>query len=228
MDSKVCKKCNTNKTLLEFSRNKSMSDGRLNKCKACISNETRRPAKIKPTHTHKICKGCKEDKSLDCFSKSKGSRDGHEGKCKPCRNKLTYVARDNRKTDPEYIEKTNTTRRSAWHRLGYNDFHKKSPEYMINAVNKYRKLYPEKAKATATANYRVTVEKGFVRHHWSYNEIHRVDIIPLSRKDHSKAHRFIVYDQERFIYRRYDTNELLDTKEKHLEFITWCIENKED
>ena len=43
-----------------------------------------------------------------------------------------------------------------------------------------------------------------------------------------KAHRFIVYDQERMMYRRYDTNELLDTKEKHESFILFCIENKED
>jgi len=43
-----------------------------------------------------------------------------------------------------------------------------------------------------------------------------------------KGHRFLVYDQERMMYRRYDTNELLDTKEIHLEFITDCIKNKKD
>lgn len=43
-----------------------------------------------------------------------------------------------------------------------------------------------------------------------------------------KAHRFIVYDQERFMYRRYDTNELLYTKQKHYDFIKFCIDNKED
>ena len=38
-------------------------------------------------------------------------------------------------------------------------------------------------------------------------------------KDHNTAHRFIIYDQERMMYRRIDTLELLDTKEKHYDFI---------
>ena len=43
-----------------------------------------------------------------------------------------------------------------------------------------------------------------------------------------KAHRFLIYDQERFMYRRYDNNMLLDTKESHEAFIRHCIEHKED
>jgi hypothetical protein len=43
-----------------------------------------------------------------------------------------------------------------------------------------------------------------------------------------KGHRFIVYDQERKMYRRFDNNELLDNKKSHEIFIKWCIENKED
>jgi hypothetical protein len=30
------------------------------------------------------------------------------------------------------------------------------------------------------------------------------------------------------MYRRIDNMELLDTKEKHIEWIEWCIKNKED
>lgn len=57
------------------------------------------------------------------------------------------------------------------------------------------------------------------KHHWSYNKEHAKDVIFLSKADHYKAHRFIIYDQERMMYRRCDTLELLDTKESHLEFI---------
>lgn len=66
------------------------------------------------------------------------------------------------------------------------------------------------------------------KHHWSYNVEHYKDIIWLTKKQHKKGHRFLIYDQERMMYRRYDTNELLDTKESHEEFMRWCIENKED
>ena len=43
-----------------------------------------------------------------------------------------------------------------------------------------------------------------------------------------KAHRFLIYDQERMMYRRYDTNVLLDTKEAHETFIKLCIDMQED
>jgi hypothetical protein len=66
------------------------------------------------------------------------------------------------------------------------------------------------------------------KHHWSYNEEHASDIIWLTKKHHNKAHRFIVYDQERKMYRRYDNNILLDTKETHEKFILDCIINQED
>ena len=70
--------------------------------------------------------------------------------------------------------------------------------------------------------------EGAEKHHWSYNIEHAKDVIWLSKKDHMKSHRFIIYDQERFMYRRFDTNILLDTKESHLEFINYCILNYED
>lgn len=39
----------------------------------------------------------------------------------------------------------------------------------------------------------------------------------LSKTDHMKLHRYMVYDQERRMYRRID-GVLLDTKDKHLEY----------
>ncbi len=66
------------------------------------------------------------------------------------------------------------------------------------------------------------------KHHWSYNLEHVKDVIWLTKKDHNKAHRFIIYDQERFMYRRYDNNILLDTIESHETFIRACIVNEED
>lgn len=70
--------------------------------------------------------------------------------------------------------------------------------------------------------------EGAEKHHWSYNEEHYKDVIWLSKKQHMKGHRFIIYDQERMMYRRYDNNVLLDTKEAHESFIKNCIETEED
>jgi hypothetical protein len=64
-------------------------------------------------------------------------------------------------------------------------------------------------------------------HHWSYNEEHQIDVIDLSQKDHFKAHRFIIYDQERMMYRNLE-GVLLDTKEKHLKYIMHMINSMPD
>lgn len=64
----------------------------------------------------------------------------------------------------------------------------------------------------------VRVVKGTNNHHWSYKTEHAYDVINLSILQHAKLHRHLKYDQQFFCYRRKDTNELLDTKEKHLAF----------
>ena len=88
----------------------------------------------------------------------------------------------------------------------------------------YLEKYPEKYKANYSSQ-RIPFKKGNERHHWSYNEQHWKDIIELSKLDHNKAHRYMVYDQERFMYRRSTDNVLLDTKEVHQGWINHILEN---
>ena len=60
--------------------------------------------------------------------------------------------------------------------------------------------------------------KGNQLHHWSYKPEHAKDVIELSVKEHSKIHRYMVYDQEQMMYRRVDNNVLLDTREAHIAY----------
>lgn len=69
--------------------------------------------------------------------------------------------------------------------------------------------------------------KGFNTHHWSYNRIHYNDVIVLSIKNHMKAHRFLIYDQERMMYRTID-GILLDNKEDHIKYIMNKIRTEEN
>ena len=88
--------------------------------------------------------------------------------------------------------------------------------------------YPEKVIAKNKSQHMQKPFEGAEKHHWSYNEEHYRDIIWLSKKEHMKAHRFIIYDQEQMMYRRTDNNELLYTKEHHENYIKNKILNEED
>jgi hypothetical protein len=171
----------------------------------------------------KECFKCKTVQPLTEFYKHPKMPDGHVNKCKECNIKDVqgnYL--DNIKKEG-FIEKERKRGRQKYHRLyvGTGKAKQRNNE-------KYHNKFPEKKKASSMSG---SLKKPFAdaeRHHWSYNDEHFKDVIWLTKKEHMKAHRFIVYDQERKMYRRYDNNILLDTKEKHDEFIKWCIATKED
>lgn len=175
----------------------------------------------------KKCFKCNEDKPLSNYYKHSGLSDGHLNKCKLCtrkdtRNRVLVLSQN-----PEWVEKEQERHRQKYHRLGYKEKHKPTPEQKKIIMSRYLDKYPEKKNAVLFVSRKVKSKIGHL-HHWSYNQEHWLDVIDLTEKDHAKAHRFIIYDQERMMYRRIDNNELLDNKESHLEWITYCIENKKD
>jgi hypothetical protein len=167
----------------------------------------------------KKCFICGVEKPLTEYYKHKQMGDGHLNKCKECTKQGSKKRYNNLKENVEFVESEKTRHRDKYHRLNYKSKHKPTSEISRERQQMYKSKYPEKAKARGATCKMKPIVKGNHLHHWSYNEEHLKDIIELLPINHSTLHRFIVYDQERMMYRDCKTMELLDTKEAHLSFI---------
>jgi hypothetical protein len=183
----------------------------------------------------KKCFKCGIEKDLSEFYKHKRMGDGHLNKCKLCAKGDVKENYSKNLKDPSYMERERKRGREKYNRLYRSKVYrvftrtetgiaKSKRECILSYIVKF----PEKNKAKIACQRIKPPKTGLEKHHWSYNEEHYKDLVFITKKQHMKAHRFIVYDQERMMYRRYDTNELLDTKEKHESFIFYCIEHEED
>ena len=170
----------------------------------------------------KVCFRCGVDKPLSEYYVHKQMGDGHLNKCKDCTKSDSKKRINALSSNADWIESEKKRGREKHFRLGYKS--KSKPE----TQQRYREKYPEKYKAKGASQHLPVLVKGNHLHHWSYNQEHYRDVIEINPRHHFKAHRFIVYDQERMMYRRFDNNTLLDTKEIHEEFIKYCITELED
>ena len=174
----------------------------------------------------KKCNLCKKTMSIDSFYKSKGHKDGYTKRCKKCMSKKAREREFILLSTKEGLEKERERHRNKYYRLNYKEKHKTSPEKAKEYAIKYKEKYPEKINAKNKTSILKPKIKGNHLHHWSYNKDHVKDVIELTISEHNKAHRFIVYDQERMMYRKCDNMDLLDTKEKHCLYIQNKINNE--
>ena len=160
-----------------------------------------------------LCKKCNTIKETTEFYKN------GQAECKTCIKKRVRERELLLRQDPKWLEKEKQRHREKYFRLEYKDKHKPTSEKKKETMAKYKKKYPEKRAATLSTQHMKPQTEGNELHHWSYNKEHFKDVIELPVLEHTKAHRYMVYDPERKMYRRADNNILLDTKELHIEFI---------
>lgn len=173
----------------------------------------------------KTCISCLIKKPLSEFYAHKKMSDGKLGACKECvkdRAKKRWKAI---RQDPFLLNEERARHREKYYRLNYKEKHIPTFEQKKAATNRWASKYPEKIKAHTSASNMTPKTHGNHLHHWSYNEQHFKDVIELSPTAHYTAHRFMVYDQERKMYRKLD-GVLLDSKDAHKEYIDVIIERE--
>lgn len=153
---------------------------------------------------------------LDLFYTNKGMADGHQNRCIECTKKKSKERLDRINLDPVLAEKEKARHREKYHRLGQP---KRSTLSRKEALSKYKKTFPEKVYTHNNTSHMRAKIPGNHLHHWSYNKEHVKDIIELTPSQHAFIHRYMIYDQERMMYRRCDTMVLLYDRETHELFI---------
>lgn len=164
----------------------------------------------------KKCIRCKIVKPLTDFYKHKQMSDGRLNVCKSCKKEEAKKRRIIKMKDPEWRKKEKIRTREKYHRLNYKNKPVDS-EYHYEAIKKYRKKYREKFLAKSACK-NIKTPDGFEKHHWSYNKEHQTDVIFINPKFHARMHCFMIYDPDKMMYRN-EFGKLLDTKEKHLDYI---------
>jgi hypothetical protein len=164
----------------------------------------------------KTCFKCGLQKTQNEFYKHPQMGDGLLGKCKECTKTDSKKRFNTLKHDEQWVEKEKKRSRNKYHRLGYKDKHKPNKEQKKLIMLKLKEKYPEKFKARNACQH-MEKAKGNHLHHWSYNKEHYRDVIELNILDHNKIHRYMVYDQERMMYRKLN-GELIDSREKALKY----------
>jgi hypothetical protein len=168
----------------------------------------------------KKCFKCKVVKPIYEYYKHSQMADGHLNKCKDCTRKDVKTRGDKLSENKEWLEKEKERGREKYYRLGYKDKNKPSYDEKKQIIARYYERYPEKKFARWKCSRLKPVVKGNHLHHWSYKEEHARDVIELPPSTHAMIHRFIVYDQERMMYRRSDNNSLLDSRDLHEAWIS--------
>jgi hypothetical protein len=154
----------------------------------------------------KKCFRCGFDKELKDFYAHPQMQDGHLNKCKECCKKEADIREKVlRKNSEDFCEKERLRSKERYYRLGYKEIQTEKDKLKPYKNGMYKNL---------SRDLKLLSDKN--AHHWNYRLIK--DVIILDKKFHRFIHRYLILNEKTLIFETKEGN-VLDTKEKHLEFI---------
>ncbi|MBS9774731.1 MAG: hypothetical protein KGV59_06205 [Tenacibaculum sp.] len=155
----------------------------------------------------KKCFKCNQVKSLEHFYKHKKMSDGYLNKCKDCTKVDVKKRYKNVSKSVVWVEKERKRNRDKYKRLNYRN---KQHELNKNKKWKNESVYKNLSRDLIKINE-------YELHHFSYKKENLTKVFLLKRDRHSQIHQILVFHENSlcFSYK----GKLLDTKEKHEEFL---------
>lgn len=162
----------------------------------------------------KKCIICSVEKEINFFYRHSAMKDGYLNKCSECCKTQSKERQLRLSKNSEWIESERLRGREKYKRLNYKEKQKITekmfPWKQNQRYKNTRRWYKSKYGF---------LDKNIELHHWSYLEENLRDVILLNRSTHKKLHALLTVNIDKKCYYVSETNELLDTKEKHLNFI---------
>lgn len=153
----------------------------------------------------KKCFKCGIEKELSDFYVHPRMGDGHLNKCKECTKNDADKREKKLRKNPDWCEKERIRSKEKYHRLGY-----RQRQFILNK----RKCY--KNATYKALHKRLKLKTGENVHHWNYN--YPFDAIVLDKRFHRFIHRYIILNEKELYFETIEGT-ILDTKEKHLNYI---------